>query len=122
MIVKRLSSGARIVLKSHYGHEVEKINIYEDRFLVRATWTNRTPPRAMLVSTWRRVCCVYTCHECGVGTWQVAHTHETMLLGDLESCKLSEVPWAGSGNEKFHFDNPKVPRPLHDSTRTPTSA
>ena len=46
-------------------------------------------------------------------TWQVAHTHETMLLGDLESCKLSEVPWAGSGNEKFHFDNPKVPRLPH---------
>ena len=44
VIVKRLSSGARIVLKSHYGHEVEKINIYEDRFLVRATWTNRPSP------------------------------------------------------------------------------
>ena len=57
VIVKRLSSGARIVLKSHYGHEVAKINIYEDRFLI-------------------------------------AHTHETILMGDLESCKLSEVPWS----------------------------
>ena len=31
-----------------------------------------------------------------------------MLLGDLESCKLSEVPWAGGGHEKFYFDNEKV--------------
>lgn len=29
-------------------------------------------------------------------------------MGDLESCKLSEVPWAGSGQEKYHFDNPQV--------------
>jgi len=71
VIVKRLTSGARIVLKSHFGYEVNKINIYEDRFLI-------------------------------------AHTHETLLMGDLESCKLSEVPWSGSGNEKFHFDNEKV--------------
>ena len=71
VIVKRLSSGARIVLKSHFGYEVTKINIYEDRFLV-------------------------------------ASTAETLLMGDLESCKLSEVPWAGSGSEKYHFDNPQV--------------
>ena len=71
VIVKRLTSGARIVLKSHFGYEVIKINIYEDRFLV-------------------------------------AHTNETLLMGDLESCKLSEVPWSGSGREKFHFENEKV--------------
>ena len=71
VIVKRLSSGARIVLKSHFGYEVSKINIYEDRFLV-------------------------------------ASTVETLLMGDLETCKLSEVPWAGSGSEKYHFDNPQV--------------
>ena len=71
VIVKRLTSGARIVLKSHFGYEVTKINIYEDRFLV-------------------------------------AHTHETLLMGDLETCKLSEVPWSGSGREKFHFENEKV--------------
>jgi hypothetical protein len=29
---------------------------------------------------------------------------------DLESCKLSEVPWAGSGKERFFFDNPQVCR------------
>ena len=71
VIVKRLSSGARIVLKSHFGYEVSKINIYEDRFLV-------------------------------------ASTVETLLMGDLETCKLSEVPWNGSGSEKYHFDNPQV--------------
>ncbi len=71
----------------------------------------RLPPRAVHVSTWRRVPAF--ARERGVDAWQVAHTHETMLLGDLESCKLSEVPWAGSGNEKFHFDNPKVPRLPH---------
>ena len=38
----------------------------------------------------------------------VGHTNETVLLGDLESCKLSEVPWAGGGHEKFYFDNEKV--------------
>lgn len=36
----------------------------------------------------------------------VAHTCETLLLGDMESCKLSELPWRGSGNEKFDFGNP----------------
>lgn len=27
---------------------------------------------------------------------------------DLESCKLSEVPWSGSGKERFFFDNAQV--------------
>lgn len=38
----------------------------------------------------------------------VAHTVETLLTGDLETCRLSEVPWNGSGNEKFFFENDKV--------------
>eukprot|EP00854_Cymbomonas_tetramitiformis_P006568 gene6568-7868_t len=71
VIVKRLSSGTRIVLKSHFGYEITKINIYEDQYLI-------------------------------------AHTPETLLMGDLESCKLSEVPWSGSGNERFFFDNHQV--------------
>eukprot|EP00658_Telonema_sp_P-2_P017711 TRINITY_DN16903_c0_g1_i3.p1 TRINITY_DN16903_c0_g1~~TRINITY_DN16903_c0_g1_i3.p1 ORF type:complete len:1394 (-),score=437.87 TRINITY_DN16903_c0_g1_i3:63-4244(-) len=71
VIVKRLATGTRIVLKSHFGYEILKINIFHDRFLV-------------------------------------AHTPDTLLMGDLESCKLSEVPWNGSGNEKFHFDYPTV--------------
>jgi intraflagellar transport protein 172 len=54
VIVKRLSTGGRIVLKSHYNYEIEKINIFQDQFLV-------------------------------------ANTPETLLLGDLASCKLSEV-------------------------------
>lgn len=68
VIVKTLSTGARIVLKSHYNYEISKINILGgDRYLV-------------------------------------AHTAETLLLGDLLSCKLSEIPWRGSGQEKFFFD------------------
>ena len=71
VIVKRLSTGSRIVLKSHYGYEIQKINIFQDQFLI-------------------------------------AHTPETLLVGDLATCKLSEVPWIGSGNEKYYFDHPNV--------------
>ena len=69
VIVKRLSTGSRIVLKSHYGYEIKKVNIFQDQFLV-------------------------------------ANTPDTLLMGDLASCKLSEIPWTGSGNEKFYFENP----------------
>ncbi|KAJ3205663.1 hypothetical protein HDU82_005043 [Entophlyctis luteolus] len=78
VIVKRLSTvkfdaGSRIVLKSHYGYEIQKVNIFQDQFLI-------------------------------------ANTPDTLLMGDLASCKLSEIPWStgGMGNEKFHFDNPNV--------------
>lgn len=71
VIVKELKSGKRIVLKSVYGWEIEKINIYRDRFLV-----GRTP--------------------------------HTLLLGDLDTCKLSEVEWHSDGSEKFMFDNESV--------------
>eukprot|EP01028_Stygiella_incarcerata_P009695 TRINITY_DN4643_c0_g1_i1.p1 TRINITY_DN4643_c0_g1~~TRINITY_DN4643_c0_g1_i1.p1 ORF type:complete len:1792 (-),score=469.38 TRINITY_DN4643_c0_g1_i1:1897-7272(-) len=71
VIVKRLATGHRIVLKSHYGHEIRRLNIYREQFLV-------------------------------------AHTIETILLGDLASFKLSEVLWNGSGNENFFFDHPSV--------------
>jgi intraflagellar transport protein 172 len=72
VIVKRLANGGRIVLKSLYGCEITKINIFQDRFVV-------------------------------------AHTASTLLVGDLESLKLSEVQWAGGGGaEKFVFDNPAV--------------
>jgi intraflagellar transport protein 172 len=54
VIVKRLSTGSRIVLKSHYGYEIQKVNIFQDRYLI-------------------------------------ASTPETLLMGDLTSCKLSEV-------------------------------
>eukprot|EP01137_Pigoraptor_chileana_P037243 Opistho-2@34026 len=71
VIVKRLSSGTRIVLKSHYGYEISKVNVFQDQFLI-------------------------------------AHTSDTLLMGDMATCKLSEVAWRGSGNEKFYFDNPHV--------------
>lgn len=38
----------------------------------------------------------------------VAHTPESILLGDLQTCRLSEIPWHSSGTEKFFFDNPTV--------------
>ena len=40
VVVKRLSNGARIVLKSHYGYEISKINIFQDQYIVAET--NRT--------------------------------------------------------------------------------
>jgi len=36
----------------------------------------------------------------------VASTADTLLLGDMETLKLSEVQWHGNGTEKFIFDNP----------------
>ena len=69
VIVKRLQTGARIVLKSRFGHEIVKLNVKEDRYLL-------------------------------------AYTPETLLLGDLESCRPSEIPWHGQGKERFIFDNP----------------
>lgn len=55
MIVKNLSSGTRVVLKSHYGYEVEEVKILgKERYLV-------------------------------------AHTSDTLLLGDLNTNRLSEV-------------------------------
>lgn len=71
VIVKRLSTGSRIVLKSHYGYEIDKVNIFQDQYLV-------------------------------------ASTSETILIGDLATCKLSEIPWTGSGKEKYYFENPLI--------------
>ena len=51
VIVKRLQTGTRIVLKSHFQYEIVKINIYQDQYLV-------------------------------------AHTPETLLIGDLGTCKV----------------------------------
>nr|XP_020664000.1 intraflagellar transport protein 172 homolog [Pogona vitticeps] len=73
VIVKNLSTGMRVVLKSHYGYEIDQVKILgKERYLV-------------------------------------AHTSDTLLLGDLGSTKLSEVAWQGSGgNENFFFDNENV--------------
>ncbi|XP_076806393.1 intraflagellar transport protein 172 homolog [Clavelina lepadiformis] len=73
VIVKNLTSGTRVVLKSHYGYEIDEVKMLGgDRFLV-------------------------------------AHTSDTLLLGDLLTNRLSEVTWQGSGgNEKFFFENENV--------------
>uniref|UniRef100_A0A3P8SZX4 Intraflagellar transport protein 172 homolog n=1 Tax=Amphiprion percula TaxID=161767 RepID=A0A3P8SZX4_AMPPE len=73
VIVRNLSTGTRVVLKSYYGYEIEEVKIMgKDRYLV-------------------------------------AHTSDTLLLGDMLRNKLSEVPWPGSGgNEKFFFENETV--------------
>ena len=71
VLVKNIQTGQQLVVKSSQGHEISKINIYQDRYLV-------------------------------------ANTHSTLLLGDLELSKLSELPWRGSGNEKFDFSNPYI--------------
>ena len=45
----------------------------------------------------------------GHDRYLVAHTSNTLLLGDLVSCKLSEVSWQNTGgNEKYYFDNDNV--------------
>jgi intraflagellar transport protein 172 len=69
--VKTLQTGMRIVLKSLYGYEILKVNIYQDRFLIAKTTT-------------------------------------TLLMGDLDTCKLSEIRWESDGSEKFHFEKEKV--------------
>ena len=59
------------MLKSRFEHEIERINVYQDRFLV-------------------------------------ANTAHTLMLGDMETCCLSEVSWDTAGSEKYHFDSPQV--------------
>ncbi|ORZ40210.1 intraflagellar transport protein [Catenaria anguillulae PL171] len=71
VLVKRLATGARILLKSTFGSEFIKINIFQDQYLV-------------------------------------AHTEHTLCLGDLASCKLSEIQWQSQGTERFHFAYPGV--------------
>ncbi|XP_054618204.1 intraflagellar transport protein 172 homolog [Dunckerocampus dactyliophorus] len=73
VVVRNLSTGAQVVLKSYYGYEIEEVKIMgKDRYLV-------------------------------------AHTSDTLLLGDMLANKLSEVPWpGGGGNEKFFFENESV--------------
>lgn len=45
----------------------------------------------------------------GNDRYLVGHTSDTLLLGDLITAKLSEVPWQQSGgNEKFYFENESV--------------
>ena len=65
------------MLKSLYGCEITKINIFQDRYVIANTTDHTT-------------------------------ASETLLLGDLETFKLSEIQWHAGGQEKFVFDNPAV--------------
>ncbi|RHY72165.1 hypothetical protein DYB30_002007 [Aphanomyces astaci] len=71
VIVKRIATGARVIVRSSFGCEITKINVFQDRFLV-------------------------------------ANTSSTLLVGDLDTAKLSEVQWQSTGSEKYMFDNPAV--------------
>lgn len=45
---------------------------------------------------------------CPCPRFLVGRTQHTLLLGDLDTCKLSEVEWHSDGSEKFIFDNESV--------------
>jgi len=55
---------------------------------------------------------MYACEISKINIFQdryvVGNTNETLLMGDMETLKLSEVPWHNPGNEKFILDNPAV--------------
>jgi len=40
----------------------------------------------------------------------VAHTSDTLMIGDLNTSNLSEIPWRSTSGseEKFYFDNENV--------------
>lgn len=38
----------------------------------------------------------------------MGHTSDTLLLADLDEVRVSEITWAGSGRERFFFENPAV--------------
>jgi intraflagellar transport protein 172 len=69
VIVRHVDTNMRIVVRSQYGLEISKTNIFKNRFVV-------------------------------------ANTAETLILGDLETGKISEIQWHGQGTEKFIFENP----------------
>ena len=71
IVVKTISTGNRVVVKSNYSNEIRKINVFQDRYVV-------------------------------------ANTYETLLLGDLETNRISEMMWKESENEKFDFSNPNI--------------
>ena len=69
VIVRQMETNTRIVVRSQFGREILKTNIYKNRFVI-------------------------------------ANTTDTLLLGNLDTLKLSEIPWHGNGSEKFIFDSP----------------
>lgn len=70
VIVKRLSTGVRIVLRSSFGHEIRRVKVVTGMAATGQAAGER---------------------------YIAAYTPATLLLGDLDSCKLSEVPWSSVG-------------------------
>lgn len=75
VLVKNLSTGTRVVLKSYYGYEIEEVKIM------------------------------------GKDSYLVAHTSDTLLLGELQTNKLSEV---GPEAPLTHVDRRGTHRSLKD--------
>jgi intraflagellar transport protein 172 len=73
VIVKNLDTDSRVILKSQFEHEIEKVEVMgKDRYLV-------------------------------------GYTSNTLLLGDMKLCKMSEILWSDTGgNERFYFENESV--------------
>lgn len=76
VIVRQVDTNARMVVRSQFGFEVIKVNIYQKRFVVANTTANSS-----------------------------ANASGTLILGDMETLKMSEIEWQGDGTEKFIFDN-----------------
>lgn len=53
----------------------------------------------------------------------VVRTQGTIMLGDMERCKLSELPWESDLTERFFFDSGKVcsASQLLDTSRAPAA-
>ena len=54
---------------------------------------------------------VYEVKILGKDRYVVAHSSDTLMIGDLNSGDLSEIPWrsvAASSEEKFYFENESV--------------
>ncbi|XP_065179819.1 intraflagellar transport protein 172 homolog [Sycon ciliatum] len=72
VIVKRLSTGARVILQSLTDSALDRIQIMGgDRYIV-------------------------------------AYTPSTLIVGDMEEQKNSEIPFNSTGSEKFYFETEKV--------------
>ena len=70
VIVRHVDTNLRLVVRSQFGLEILKTNVFKGRFVV-------------------------------------ASTPETLIMGDMESQRLSEIQWHGNttSTEKFIFDN-----------------
>ena len=115
VIVKRLATGARIVLKSHFGHEVRRPN--PNPHPHPHPNPNLSPSPSASPSPRPHQVEKVNVYE---DRYLVALTHATLLLGDLESCKLSEVPWSGSNPNPNPNPNPsRSPSPSANPSRSP---